>query len=108
MHNIFQSHYQQDPQNRFPHIPSIPVSIPVNASKQHDFCFLARYYRQTGPVSPEDTRATAAALLRAVQELEADAEARGIQMTNQARGKQSVRKYFIKRNYSGESCAPGQ
>lgn len=53
-------------------------------------------------VQPEDIRATAAALLRAVQEMEHDSDAQSIQVTNQEPGRKPLRKYFIKRNYSGE------
>ena len=102
MHDVFQSHYNKDPQNCFSHIPSIPVPIPVDYPKQHDFCYMARYFRQPVTVQPEDIRATAAALLRAVQEMEHDSDAQSIQVTNQEPGRKPLRKYFIKRNYSGE------
>ena len=68
---------------------------------QHDFCYTARYLQQPQTVLQEDVHATAAALLHAVQELEADKDAQSIQETNQENGGKAVRKYFIKRNYSG-------
>lgn len=101
MHDVFQAHFHQDPNNRFSHIPSIPVTIPVDYPTQHEFCYTARYLRQPQTVSPEDVRAIVAALLHAVQELEPDTDAQSIQETNQESGGRLVRKYFIKRNYSG-------
>lgn len=101
MHDVFQTHYHQVPSNRFSHIPSIPVSIPVDPPILHDFCYTARYLRQPKTVSQEDVHATAAALLHAVQELEDDRDAHSIQETNQDSGGRPVRKYFMKRNYSG-------
>ena len=68
---------------------------------QHDFCYTARYLQQPQTVSREDVHATAAALLRALQELEVDSDAQSIQKTNQESSGKPVRKYFIKRNYSG-------
>ena len=68
---------------------------------QHDFCYTARYLQQLQTVPQDDVHATAAALLHAVQELEADKDAQSIQETNQDSGGRPVRKYFIKRNYSG-------
>lgn len=68
---------------------------------QHDFCYTGRYLQQLQTVSREDVHATAAALLHALQELEVDSDAQGIQETNQESGGKPVRKYFIKRNYSG-------
>ena len=101
MHNVFQAYYNEDPQRRYPHIPSIPVIIPVYGSIQHDLCYAARYLQQQPVVPEEAIRATAAALLEAVQQLEADAEAHTIQQTNQEKGGKPLRKYFVKRNYSG-------
>ena len=103
MHNVFQTHYHQDTSSRFPHIPSIPVSIPVDYRTQRDLCYTARYeYSQQPPtLSQEDVRNTAAALLHAVQELELDTDAHSIQQTNQESKGRPVRKYVIKRNYSG-------
>ena len=101
MHDVFQTHYHQHPSSRFPHIPSIPISIPVDYPTQHDFCYTARYLQQPQTVSQEDVHATAAALLHALQELEDDRDAQNIQETNQESGSRPVRKYFIKRNYSG-------
>lgn len=108
MHDVFQTHYHQDPSSRFSHIPSIPVSIPVHYPTQLEFCYTARYLQQQQQqtVSEEDVRATAAALLHAVQELELDRDGRSIQETNQKSGGRPVRKYFIKRNYSGQPNTP--
>ncbi len=103
MHDVFQNHYHQDPGSRFSHIPSIPVTIPVDFATQHDFCYTARYLRHPQTVSPKDVRNTAAALLHAVQELEPDEDAHSIQDTNQESSGRPVRKYFVKRNYSGEA-----
>lgn len=103
MHDVFQRHYHQDPSNRFSHIPSIPISIPVDYPTQLDFCYTARYLKQQQQTVPEeDVHATAAALLHAVQELELDRDAHSIQETNQESDGRPVRKYFIKRNYSGQ------
>ena len=101
MHDVFQDHYNQDPQNRFPHIPSVPVTIPVNESVQHNLCYSSRYLRQQLVTAGEDITATAAALLEAVQQLELDSDAQTIQQTNQEIGAKPLRKFFIKRNYSG-------
>ena len=103
MHDVFRKHYHQHPGSRFSHIPSIPVTIPVDLATQHDFCYTARYLQQPQTVSPKDVRNTAAALLHAVQELEPDEDAQSIQETNQESSGRPVRKYFVKRNYSGEA-----
>ena len=102
MHNVFQEHFHKDPQNRFSHIPSIPVTVPVNQSVQGGLCYSSRYLgQQSVIVNDDDIRATAAALLEAVQQLESDSDAQTIQETNQGDGGKPVRKFFIKRNYSG-------
>lgn len=101
MHEVFQAHYHKDPQHRFSHIPSIPVTVPVNSSTQRDLCYSSRYLQQQLVVSGEDIRATAAALLEAVQQLEFESDAQTIQQTNQEGGGKPLRKFFIKRNYSG-------
>lgn len=103
MHDVFQTHYHQDTNRRFPHVPSVPVSIPVDHHTQLDICYTARYEhsQQQQTLSQEDVRKTAAVLLHAVQELEFDADAHSIQQTNQQSKGRLVRKYVIKRNYSG-------
>ena len=101
MHNIFQDHYHKDPQHRFPHIPSIPVRVPVAMSTQMSLCYSSRYLQQQLVITSEDIRATAAALLEAVRQLEFDSDAQTIQQTNQENGRKPLRKFFIKRNYSG-------
>ena len=101
MHDVFQDHYHRDPQHRFSHIPSIPVTIPVATSTQMNLCYSSRYLQQQLVVTGEDIRATAAALLEAVRQLELDSDAQTIQQTNQESGGKALRKFFIKRNYSG-------
>lgn len=103
MHDVFQTHYHQDTNSRFPHVPSIPVSIPVDYHTQLEICYTARYKhsQQQQTLSQEDVRNTAAALLQAVQELELDTDAHSIQQSNQESKGRPVRKYVIKRNYSG-------
>ena len=103
MHDVLQTHYHQDTSSRFSHIPSVPVSIPVDGRTQRDICYTARYEYSPQPqtISQEDVRNTAAALLHAVQELELDTDAHSIQQTNQESKGRPVRKYVIKRNYSG-------
>ncbi|DBA98213.1 TPA: hypothetical protein ACH3X1_001139 [Trebouxia sp. C0004] len=103
MHNTFQDHYHKDPQHRFPHIPSIPVRVPVAISTQMSLCYSSRYLQQQLVVTSEDIRATAAALLDAVRQLEFDSDAQTIQQTNQEDRRKPMRKFFIKRNYS--ACA---
>ncbi|KAA6425415.1 MAG: hypothetical protein FRX49_04908 [Trebouxia sp. A1-2] len=100
MHNVFQEHYHRDPQHRFPHIPSIPVRVPVAMSTQMSLCYSSRYLQQQLVITNEDLRATAAALLDAVRQLEFDSDAQIIQQTNQEDGRKPMRKFFIKRNYS--------
>ncbi len=101
MHDVFQDYYHKDPQSRFTHIPSIPVTIPVAMSTQLNLCYSSRYSQQQLVVTGEDIRATAAALLEAVRQLELDSDAQTIQQTNQESGGKPLRKFFIKRNYSG-------
>jgi len=101
MHNIFQDYYHKDPQHRFPHIPSIPVRVPVAMSTQMSLCYSSRYLQQQLVITSEDIRATAAALLEAVRQLEFDSDAQTIQQTYQENGRKPLRKFFIKRNYSG-------
>ena len=101
MHDVFQDHYYKDPQHRFPHIPSISINIPVAMLTQMNLCYSSRYLQQQLVVTGEDIRATAAALLEAVRQLELDSEAQTIQQTNQDNERKPLRKFFIKRNYSG-------
>ena len=101
MHDVFQDHYLKDPQHRFSHIPSIPVTIPVATATQMNLCYSSRYSPQQLVVTGEDIRATAAALLEAVRQLELDSDAQTIQQTNQESGGKPLHKFFIKRNYSG-------
>ena len=101
MHNVFQDHYHGDPQNRFSHIPSVPVTVPVHMSVQSNLCYSSRYLQQDLVVRGSDIKATASALLEAAQQLESDSDAQTIQGTNQDSSGKPVRKFFIKRNYSG-------
>lgn len=101
MHDVFQTHYHQDTNSRFSHVPSVPISIPVDHQTQHGLCYTARYSQELQTISQEDVRNTAAALLHALQELELDRDATNIQKTNQQSKGKPVRKYVIKRNYSG-------
>ena len=102
MHNVLQAYYHEDPANRFSHIPSVVVPVPVKIQTQHDLCFSSRYLREEAVlISGDDIRALAAALLAAVRELEPDSDAQTIQQTNQENESKPIRKYFIKRNYSG-------
>ena len=103
MHNVLQDYYHQEPQNRFSHIPSVVLTVRANLSTQHDLCFWSRYLKGDLEVSAADVRATAKALLHAVQELESDSDAQTIQQSNQDKTTKPVRKFFVKRNYSGES-----
>ncbi|DBB13238.1 TPA: hypothetical protein ACH3X3_004983 [Trebouxia sp. C0006] len=66
-------------------------------------CYSSRYLQQQLEITNEDIRATAAALLDAVRQLEFDSDAQTIQQTNQENGWKPMRKFFIKRNYS--ACA---
>ncbi len=105
MHEVLQAHYHKDPRTRFPHIPSLPVTFPVSFSALRQLCYSSRYQQQQLVVSGEDIQATAVTLLEAVQQLEADTDAKYIQQTNQEGGGKPLRKFFIKRNYSGAgSC----
>jgi len=101
MHNVFQDYYHKDPQHRFSHIPSIPVTIPMALSTQMNLCYSSRYSQQQLVVTGQDIRATAAALLEVVRQLELDSDAQMIQQTNQESSGKALRKFFIKRNYSG-------
>ncbi len=101
MHNVFQDYYHKDPQHRFSHIPSIPVTVPVARPTQMNLCYSSQYSQQQLVVTGHDIRATAAALLEAVRQLELDSDAQTIQQTNQESGGKPLRKFFIKRNYSG-------
>lgn len=101
MHNVFQDHYHKNLQSRFSHIPSIPVTIPVAMSTQMKLCYSSRYLQRQLVVTGEDIRATAAALLEAVRQLELDSDAQTVQQTNQESSGKPLRKFFIKRNYSG-------
>ncbi|KAA6417366.1 MAG: hypothetical protein FRX49_12695 [Trebouxia sp. A1-2] len=103
MHNVFQDHYHKNLQSRFSHIPSIPVTIPVAMSTQMKLCYSSRYLQRQLVVTGEDIRATAAALLEAVRQLELDSDAQTVQQTNQESSGKPLRKFFIKRNYS--ACA---
>ncbi|DBA95130.1 TPA: hypothetical protein ACH3X1_015685 [Trebouxia sp. C0004] len=103
MHNTLQDHYHKDPQHRFPHIPSIPVRVPVAISTQMSLCYSSRYLQQQLVITREDIRTTTAALLDAVRQIEFDSNAQTIQQTNQEDGRKRMRKFFIKRNYS--ACA---
>ena len=111
MHDVLQTHYHQDTSSRFSHVPSEPVSVPVDYQTQRGICYTARYSQELQTISQEDVRNTAAALLHAVQELERDRDAQNIQKTNQESKGKPVRKYVIKRNYSGKqnslcNCLP--
>ena len=70
-------------------------------STQMSLCYSSRYLQQQLKITNEDIRATAAALLDAVRQLEFDSDAQTIQQTNQENGWKPMRKFFIKRNYSG-------
>ncbi len=70
-------------------------------STQMSLCYSSRYLQQQLVITSEDIRATAAALLEAVRQLEFDSDAQTIQQTNQENGRKPLRKFFIKRNYSG-------
>ena len=104
IHDVLQTHYHKDPQDHFPPIPTIAVNIPIERPTQHLLCFSARYWPEPAAISPEDIRATAAILLHAVKQMEADKDAQSIQQANQGSSGRPLRKYFIKRNYSGDSC----
>lgn len=57
---------------------------------------------QPQEVTEADVHATAVALLEAAQQLEGDIDAQQIQKSNQeSEGRSQLRKYFLKRNYSG-------
>ena len=102
MHHMFQDYYNQDPQNRISHIPSVVINPPVSSQTLSNLCYSSRYLNETVEVAEADIRATAVALLVAAQQLEADSDAAQIQEANQeADSTQPVRKYFLKRNYSG-------
>lgn len=107
IHDVLQAHYHKDPKHRFPPIPTLAVSIPIDHSSQHHLCYTARYSTAPAQVSPEDIRATASSLLRAVKQLEPDQDAQSMQHALQEKDGRPLRKYYIKRNYSGESkiCA---
>ena len=104
MHEVFQEYYHQDPQNHVSHIPSVIVTPSASNITQYNLCYASRYLpEQSRGISETDIHATAVALLEAAQQLEADSDARQIQAANQdAGGSSAVRKYFLKRNYSGE------
>ena len=102
MHHMLQDYYNEDPQNRTPHIPSVVINPPVSSQTQSNLCYSSRYLNETLEVTEADIHATAVALLVAAQQLEADSDAAQIQEANQeADSTQPVRKYFLKRNYSG-------
>ena len=102
MHHMFQDYYSKDPQNRIPHIPSVVFKPPVSSRTQSNLCFSSRYLGGSIEVAEVDICATAVALLVAAQQVEADSDAAQIQEANQnAESTHLVRKYFLKRNYSG-------
>lgn len=105
MHEVFQEYYHQDPQNRISHIPSVIVNPSASNITQYNLCYASRYLpEQWRGICEIDVHATAVALLEAAQQLEADSDARQIQEANQEAGSsRPLRKYFVKRNYSGES-----
>ena len=70
-------------------------------STQMSLCYSSKYLQQQREITNEDIRATAAALVDAVRQLEFDSDAQIIQQTNQENGRKPMRKFFIKRNYSG-------
>lgn len=106
MHHLLQDYFHQDPQNRVPHIPSTIIHPPVPKQIQGNLCYQSRYLSdEPVHIREEDIHATAVALLEAAQQLEGDADARQIQKANAGTGSSHpVRKYFLKRNYSGKTA----
>ena len=103
MHDVFQRHYAEDCTTRFPHIPSIPITLPVDHQTLADTCFQARYHSIYMQLQRDDVIATAVALLQAVVELQSDPEVQMIQDAAEQTSNTTTRKFFLKRNYSGES-----
>lgn len=69
-------------------------------------CYEARYLPHVEPPSADEALNTAQVLLQAVEQLERDPVVQAIQRTDN-RTSSSKKKFFLKRNYSGETCGAG-
>ena len=95
-YNMFRAHYNSNPATRFPPIPSVPVSLPVDKHTLHVLCFKARYERHTSThvLEEEDIQGTIAALLEAARLLDQDQDVREFQRAQQTRSGTAARLTF--------------
>lgn len=100
-YNMYKAHYNKNPTQEFPPIPSVPITVPVDHNTLHMLCFTSRYEPQTGiHLAEENVQKIVTAIVDAAQQLDQDLHVKELQRAQRSKSGKAARTYFLKRNGS--------